>query len=105
MGKNPESAVTRESVLGVQGSSIESLSGLKEVRRLDGLIQAHTLLAVMSGMNSHEHQLHLLRAHTFVLQVWQVNSSRASFSFSCARIRNAEDYVVCLPSGFYGRDV
>ncbi|XP_024152713.1 cilia- and flagella-associated protein 46 isoform X3 [Oryzias melastigma] len=78
MGKNPESAVTRESVLGVQGSSIESLSGLKEVRRLDGLIQAHTLLAVMSGMNSHEHQLHLLRAHTFVLQVWQVSMAGMS---------------------------
>ncbi|XP_078788201.1 cilia- and flagella-associated protein 46 isoform X5 [Oryzias latipes] len=67
-----------ESGVGVQGSSIESLSGVKEVRRLDGLIQAHTLLAVMSGINSHEHQLNLLRAHTFVLRVWQVSMAAAS---------------------------
>lgn len=59
--------------VGVQFSSwIHNLSNLKEVWRLDCLIQAHTLLAVMTDKTSPEHQLHLLRAYTFALQVWKV---------------------------------
>ncbi|KAM6997214.1 cilia- and flagella-associated protein 46 [Tautogolabrus adspersus] len=62
-----------ESLVGVQGSYTQSLSDLKEVRRLDSLIRAHTLLAVMADRNTPEHQLNLLRAYTFVLQMWQVS--------------------------------
>ncbi|KAG7245295.1 hypothetical protein INR49_015899 [Caranx melampygus] len=62
-----------ESLVGVQGVSfIQNLSGLREVRCLDYLVQAHTLLAVMADRTSPEHQLNLLRAYTFVLQIWQV---------------------------------
>ncbi|KAK2823968.1 hypothetical protein Q5P01_021143 [Channa striata] len=62
------------SQVGVQGlSCTQNLSNVREVRRLDGLIQAHTLLAVMTDRTSPEHQLNLLRAYTFVLQIWQVS--------------------------------
>lgn len=65
--------VKSEYVLGVQGLSFtQNVSGLKEVRRLDYLIQAHTLLAIMEDKTLPEHQLNLLRAYTFVLQIWQV---------------------------------
>ncbi|XP_026046614.1 cilia- and flagella-associated protein 46 isoform X3 [Astatotilapia calliptera] len=70
--------VKSEYVLGVQGLSFtQNVSGLKEVRRLDYLIQAHTLLAIMEDKTSPEHQLNLLRAYTFVLQIWQVSMAAA----------------------------
>ncbi|XP_068423801.1 cilia- and flagella-associated protein 46 isoform X2 [Clinocottus analis] len=63
-----------EPLVGVQGSLLtESLSDLKEVRRLDSLARAHTLLAVMDDKTSPEHQLNLLRASVFVLRIWQVS--------------------------------
>lgn len=71
--KTDLSSAKCESLVGVQGSLFtQSLSNLKEVRRLDSLVQAHTLLAVMTDKTSPEHQLNLLRAYTFVLQIWQV---------------------------------
>ncbi|KAM4591923.1 cilia- and flagella-associated protein 46-like [Odontesthes bonariensis] len=60
-----------------RNSSVGNLSSLKEVRRLDYLIQAHILLAVMTDKSSHEYQLHLLRVYTFVLQTWQVSMAVA----------------------------
>ncbi|XP_029962388.1 cilia- and flagella-associated protein 46 [Salarias fasciatus] len=72
------SSVECEPPVGVQSSVFsQNVSSLKEVRRLDSLIQAHTLLAVMVGRTSPEHQLNLLRAHTFVLRIWQVSISVA----------------------------
>uniref|UniRef100_A0A1A8IQ59 Tetratricopeptide repeat domain 40 n=1 Tax=Nothobranchius kuhntae TaxID=321403 RepID=A0A1A8IQ59_NOTKU len=65
------------SLLGGHGSFTRSVSGLKEVCRLDLLVQAHVLLAVNSDKSSQEHQLNLLRAHTFILQIWQVLTSAA----------------------------
>ncbi|XP_071380722.1 cilia- and flagella-associated protein 46 [Centroberyx affinis] len=66
--------VKRESLVGVQGVLFTpSLFKLREVRRLDGLVRAHTLLAVMADRTSPQHQLNLLRAYTFVLQTWQVS--------------------------------
>lgn len=60
-------------MVGVQEVSfIQSLSSLREVRCLDGLVKAHTLLAVMTDRTSPQHQINLLRAYTFVLQIWQV---------------------------------
>ncbi|XP_051816052.1 cilia- and flagella-associated protein 46 isoform X2 [Acanthochromis polyacanthus] len=67
-----------ESLVGVQGLRFtQNLSSLMEVRRLDYLIQAHTVLAVMAGKTSPEHQLNLLRAYTFVLQIWQASMAVA----------------------------
>lgn len=71
--KRGSSSVECESLVGVQGLLfMQNLSNLKEVRRLDCLVRAHTLLAVMADRTSPEHQLNLLRAYTFVLQIWQV---------------------------------
>ncbi|KAM9345441.1 cilia- and flagella-associated protein 46 [Symphorus nematophorus] len=68
------SSMKCESPIGVQGSLFtQSLSNLKEVRRLDSLLRAHTLLAVMADKTSPEHQLNLLRAYTFALQIWKVS--------------------------------
>ncbi|XP_049456510.1 cilia- and flagella-associated protein 46 isoform X3 [Epinephelus fuscoguttatus] len=68
------SSVKCESLVGVQSLlPIQSLLNLKEVQRLDSLVRAHTLLAVMADKASPEHQLNLLRAYIFVLQIWQVS--------------------------------
>ncbi|KAM3842817.1 cilia- and flagella-associated protein 46 [Diretmus argenteus] len=60
-------------VEGQGGLITPSLLELKEVRRLDGLVRTHTLLAIMADRTSPEHQLNLLRAYTFVLRIWQVS--------------------------------
>ncbi|XP_070834007.1 cilia- and flagella-associated protein 46 [Chaetodon trifascialis] len=76
--KSALSSVKCESLVGVQGLLFtQSLSNLKEVRRLDSLVRAHTLLAVMTDKASPEHQLNLLRAYSFVLQIWQVSMAVA----------------------------
>lgn len=62
-----------ESVVGVQGFSfVQSLSKLKEVKRLDSLVKAHMLLYVMADKAVPECRLSILRAYTFVLRIWQV---------------------------------
>ncbi|XP_056291813.1 cilia- and flagella-associated protein 46-like isoform X3 [Pseudoliparis swirei] len=63
-------SLSSESPVGMRGSSWTSL---KEVRRLDGLVRAHTLLAVMADRTSPERRLNLLRASVFVLRIWQVS--------------------------------
>ncbi|XP_071337384.1 cilia- and flagella-associated protein 46 isoform X2 [Trachinotus anak] len=71
-------SVECESLVGVQGLLfMQNLSSLREVRRLDCLVRAHTLLAVMADRTSPEHKLNLLRAYTFVLQIWQVSMAVA----------------------------
>ncbi|KAM3606725.1 uncharacterized protein V6R79_022079 [Siganus canaliculatus] len=63
-----------KSSVGVHGSiSTQSLSGMKEVQQLDSLVQAHTLLAIMTDRGSSEHQHNLLQACNFVLQIWEVS--------------------------------
>ncbi|KAF0027185.1 hypothetical protein F2P81_019926 [Scophthalmus maximus] len=80
----------QESLVGVQGSLfIQNLSNLKEVRRLDGLVRAHTLLAVMADRTSPEHELNLLKAYTFVLQIWQVSMAVA--------LEGPSEIVMALP--------
>ncbi|XP_057703978.1 cilia- and flagella-associated protein 46 isoform X1 [Corythoichthys intestinalis] len=70
-----------ETLAVVQGLSFtQTVSSLKEVQRLDSLVQAHTLLAVMADRNSSEHQFNLLRAYDFVLQIWQVSAEVVSMS-------------------------
>lgn len=69
-----QSSVKCETLAVVQGLSFaQTVSSLREVQRLDSLVQAHTLLAVMADRNSSEHQFNLLRAYDFVLQIWQVS--------------------------------
>ncbi|KAF3708572.1 Cilia- and flagella-associated protein 46 [Channa argus] len=71
------------SVVGVQGLlCTQSVSNLRDVWRLDCLIQAHTLLAFMTDRTLPEHQLNLLRAYTFVLQMWQVSLAGVRDIFS-----------------------
>lgn len=71
--KRDLSSVEGESLVGVRGLLLtESVSKLKDVRRLEGLVRAHTLLAAMADRTSPEHQLNLLRAYVFVLRIWQV---------------------------------
>ncbi|XP_077350768.1 cilia- and flagella-associated protein 46 isoform X2 [Festucalex cinctus] len=75
---DPDS-VKCETLAVVQGLSFtQTVSSLKEVQRLDSLVQAHTLLAVMADRNSPEHQSNLLRAYDFVLQIWQVSTAVVS---------------------------
>ncbi|XP_038140005.1 cilia- and flagella-associated protein 46 [Cyprinodon tularosa] len=62
---------TYEDILGVHGQFTKNLSSLKEVCRLDQLVGAHTLLAIMSDRASSQHQHNLLLAFTFVLQILQ----------------------------------
>ncbi|KAL6101538.1 cfap46 [Pungitius sinensis] len=72
--KRDVSSVEGESLVGVRGLlSTESVSELKDVRRLEGLVRAHTLLAAMADKTSPEHRLNLLRAYVFVLRIWQVS--------------------------------
>ncbi|KAM4729450.1 cilia- and flagella-associated protein 46 [Anableps anableps] len=71
-----------KSLVGVHGEFTQNLSNLKEVRRLDQLIEAHTLLAIMSDRTSPEYQQNLLRAYILVLQIWQVSVAAACEIFS-----------------------
>ncbi|XP_067091811.1 cilia- and flagella-associated protein 46 [Osmerus mordax] len=67
-----------ESHIGVQGvQACPCLSDLRDVRRLDGLVRAHTLLAVMADRTDPQHQQNLLRAYCCVLQIWQVSMATA----------------------------
>ncbi|KAM9561024.1 cilia- and flagella-associated protein 46 isoform 6-T6 [Salvelinus alpinus] len=67
-----------QSHIGVQGAvSGPCLSDLREVRRLDSLVRAHTLLAAMGDRASPQHQQNLLRAYSLVLQIWQVSMATA----------------------------
>ncbi|XP_041867180.1 cilia- and flagella-associated protein 46 isoform X2 [Melanotaenia boesemani] len=59
------------------GSFIQNFSNLKEVCCLDQLVQAYTLLAVISEKTSSDYQLNLLRAYNAVLRIWQVSEAVA----------------------------
>ncbi|KAF5902114.1 cilia- and flagella-associated protein 46 isoform X3, partial [Clarias magur] len=59
-----------------------SQTQLKDVRTLDMLVQAHTLLAVMEARVSVKHQQYLLQAHDYVVQIWQVSMETAGEAMS-----------------------
>ncbi|KAM9477000.1 cilia- and flagella-associated protein 46 [Clarias gariepinus] len=63
-------------------SSGPSQTRLKDVRTLDMLVQAHTLLAVMEARVSIKHQQYLLQAHEYVVQIWQVSMETAEEAMS-----------------------
>lgn len=75
------SAVEHQCLFGVQGPMKQNLFSVKHVQHLDFLVQAHTVLAVMADRASPEHQLYLLTAATFVLQIWQVSDAANILSF------------------------
>lgn len=83
----------------------QSLAEPLDVRCLDSLVRAHVLLAVMSKRTSPEHQLSLLRASTFVLQIWQARPPRSSTVYAsvtlieCGEIQLGSMFV---PPGFHG---
>ncbi|KAM8852116.1 cilia- and flagella-associated protein 46 isoform 2-T2 [Synchiropus picturatus] len=54
-------------------SFAQSLSSLSDVRRLDRLVQAHTLLAIIAGRTCPNYQHNLLRAYTCVLLIWKIS--------------------------------
>ncbi|XP_072534370.1 cilia- and flagella-associated protein 46 isoform X2 [Salminus brasiliensis] len=56
---------------------VSCLSDLKEVWRLDGLVRANTLLALMESKLSPRHQQYLFLAYSSALQIWQVSMERA----------------------------
>ena len=73
-----------QSHVGVQGVvSGPCISDLREVRRLDSLVRAHTLLAVMGDRASPQHQHNLLTAYSLVLQIWQVGTPLKLPHLSC----------------------
>lgn len=83
-------------------SITRNVSALKDVRCLDQLIRAHTLLAVMSHGTSHDHQLHLLTAYTLVVRMWQVphrhRSDGEDEALQMKRLRNE----LSVTAGFHG---
>ncbi|KAJ8014503.1 hypothetical protein DPEC_G00040900 [Dallia pectoralis] len=67
-----------ESHIGVQGVvSGPSLSDLREVRRLDSLVRAYTLLAFTEDRTSPQYKQNLLVAYSLALQIWQVSMATA----------------------------
>ncbi|XP_028845791.1 cilia- and flagella-associated protein 46 isoform X2 [Denticeps clupeoides] len=76
-GGRPESTAAEEALKEVEqgqsGAHHDSLDEMMEVRRLDSLMRAHTLLALMTDRVSPEYQQQLLLANTFLLRIWQVS--------------------------------
>ncbi|XP_060780970.1 cilia- and flagella-associated protein 46 [Neoarius graeffei] len=57
--------------------SVKTQPELKDVRTLDILMQAHTLLALMESRVSTKHQHHLFQAYHYVVDIWQVSMETA----------------------------
>lgn len=89
-----------ESLVGVHGQFTQNLSSLKEVRRLDQLIEAHTLLAIMSDRSSPEHEHNLLQAYTFVLQIWQVFHHLYYLFFDILKVLSCSSVMVFIKTIF-----
>lgn len=90
----------------------QNLAHLKDVRCLDSLVRAHVLLAVMAERTSPEHQLNLLKAFTFVIQIWQVLPPSFIMRINTVDIIDAKLIVdrmwkiqlcsLLVPPGFHG---
>ncbi|KAG6935922.1 cilia and flagella associated protein 46 [Chelydra serpentina] len=50
---------------------------LKNIRQLETLFRAHTLMAIISGHSSPYHQQHCLMAYAYIIRIWQVSLSAA----------------------------
>nr|XP_055025478.1 cilia- and flagella-associated protein 46 isoform X3 [Misgurnus anguillicaudatus] len=65
---------------GLRMNIVESgvcLSDVREIRRLEGLIRAHTLLALMEERSSPKHRQYLLVAFSFTRHIWKVSIDTA----------------------------
>ncbi|XP_077206307.1 cilia- and flagella-associated protein 46 isoform X2 [Paroedura picta] len=61
-----------------EGTSGEITVGdLRNIKQLEALFRAHTLMAVISGHGSPSHEQHCLMAYAFVIRIWQVILSSA----------------------------
>ncbi|XP_072306320.1 cilia- and flagella-associated protein 46-like [Eucyclogobius newberryi] len=56
---------------------VQTVPAIKEVKSLDALIRAHTLLAMMAGRTSPDHHSNLLQAYNCVIQMWNVSITEA----------------------------
>ncbi|XP_027030821.2 cilia- and flagella-associated protein 46 isoform X5 [Tachysurus fulvidraco] len=66
--------VSRPSHLSAQApASVMSQNELNDVRTLDTLVQAHTLLALMESRVSTKHQQYLIQAYDYVVKIWQLS--------------------------------
>ncbi|KAM9325060.1 LOW QUALITY PROTEIN: cilia- and flagella-associated protein 46 [Gastrophryne carolinensis] len=55
-----------------------SLEDLRNVRQLEALARAHTLMANLSGSGSPHHEQHSLLAYAFIMRIWQVSVAAAA---------------------------
>ncbi|XP_058242545.1 cilia- and flagella-associated protein 46 isoform X2 [Hemibagrus wyckioides] len=70
--------VSSSSQLSTQApTSVLTQTELNDVRTLDILVQAHTLLALMECRVSAKHQQYLLQAYQYVVKIWQVSMEKA----------------------------
>lgn len=67
--------------LGLRVNAVESAARLSDVRRLEGLMRAHTLMALTEERSSPKHQHYLLMALSFTLHIWKVPALHASRVF------------------------
>ncbi|KAI1894576.1 hypothetical protein AGOR_G00117200 [Albula goreensis] len=71
------SPANSEPQIGVQGIRASlTLSELRHVQQLEGLVRAHTLLAIMTS-GATLHLQHCLLAYTCVLRIWEVSLAAA----------------------------
>ncbi|KAG7462737.1 hypothetical protein MATL_G00187960 [Megalops atlanticus] len=83
-----------EPQIGMRGAvSTPSLCELRDVRRLEGLVRAHALLAAMLGGAGPQHRQHCLLAYSCVLRIWQVSLVTAG-----EVIREVTESVPLLPA-------
>ncbi|XP_048363031.1 LOW QUALITY PROTEIN: cilia- and flagella-associated protein 46 [Sphaerodactylus townsendi] len=68
--------ITRN-VEGEDTSNEITVDDLRHIKQLEGLVRAHTIMAVISGHGSPSHEQHCLMAYTFVIRIWQVILSSA----------------------------
>ncbi|KAM4702837.1 cilia- and flagella-associated protein 46 [Rhinophrynus dorsalis] len=54
-------------------SSCKSLEDLRNVRQLEALVRAYTLMAIISGHSSPYHEQYCLMAYTYIMRIWQVS--------------------------------
>ncbi|XP_069045075.1 cilia- and flagella-associated protein 46 isoform X2 [Lepisosteus oculatus] len=75
---NNQVSVRCQSEIGVKtANSNLYVAELKNVKQLEALFRAHTLMAIIGGCASPQHQQHCLMAYTYILRIWQVSLATA----------------------------
>ncbi|TSK22638.1 Cilia- and flagella-associated protein 46 [Bagarius yarrelli] len=70
-------------------TSVPTQTGPNDVRTLDVLMQAHTLLALTESRVSTKQQQYLFKAYQYVLKIWQVSMEKAQ-EISKDTLKNTE---------------